>query len=144
MPRRIGVFIAALILIAASASAQGVEASVSVGASCPAETAMTMPPVRVCGAVLLLIVELSIAIATLPLTSIAPAVAGEELPEIVELTMVAFIVSPAPWRSAAVLNATIPPPRVRSDAVASTSELPEISERSIRKDFMCTCMPPLR
>ena len=63
----------------------------------------TTPPVRVGAAELPLTVVLSSSSATLPNATIAPAVASEWLPEIVELMILTAIASPGPCRSTAFL-----------------------------------------
>src|SRR5664279_4778623 len=90
-----------------------------------------IPPVWVGGATLPLTVELSSSCATFPYTNIAPAVALDKLPEIVELMIFTANKSAGACRSAALLNKCKPPPRVTSAPVTSATELPAISERRI-------------
>ena len=103
---------------------------------------MMIPPVRVGGAWLSATVVLSSSRATLANATIAPAVALDVLPEIVELTILTAILSPGPCRSTASLYRCNPPLRVTSLPVASKASFSEISERSIRNDLAVPSNPP--
>ena len=96
-----------------------------------------IPPVRFGGARLPLTVELSSSSVTFPYTNIAPAVALDELPEIVELMNFTLNKSAGPCKSEALLNRCKPPPRVTSAPVTSVTALLVISERTIVSDFAC-------